>query len=33
MSGLQAALSLYEKEVGPMPGRVSYAKKMVLLQV
>ena len=27
MSGLLVALSLYEREVGPMPERVSHAKK------
>ena len=33
MSGLQAVLSLYEREVGPMPEKVGHAKNMVLLQV
>ena len=31
MSGIQAALSLYEREVGPMPEKVSHAKKNVVL--
>ena len=33
MSGLQAALSLYDREVGPMPEKVSHAKNVVFLQV
>ena len=33
MSGLQAALSLYEREVGPMPEKVSCARKCDYLQV
>ena len=27
MGAVQAALSLYEREVGPMPDKVSYAEK------
>ena len=27
MSGLQAALCLYERDVGPMPEKVSHVKK------
>ena len=33
MNGLQVALSLYEREVGPMPEKVSHVKKMWFLQV
>ena len=31
MSGLQAVLSLYEREVGPMPEKVGHVKKMWFL--
>ena len=33
MSGLQATLSLYEREVGPMPEKLSSARKHDPLQV
>ena len=33
MSGLQAALSPYKREVGPMPEKVSHAKKIGSFQM
>ena len=30
MSGLQVALSLFERDMGPMPEKVSHAKNLVL---